>query len=59
MKPYKDELPNGYIEVLKRICKRDKYAALVSETSLRGLGMYATCNIVQIGRASCRERVSS
>jgi hypothetical protein len=52
MKPYKDDLPNGYIEILKRICKREKYAALISEQSLRGLWTHATCNIVPIPDAS-------
>jgi hypothetical protein len=52
MKPYKDDLPNSYTEILKRICKIDSYAALISETSLRGLWTYAACNIVPIPEAS-------
>jgi hypothetical protein len=52
MEPYKDELPNSYIEILKRVCNRDKYAALISEPSLRGLWTYAACNIVPIPKAS-------
>jgi hypothetical protein len=52
MKAYKDDLPNSYIEVLKRICNRDKYGAFVSEPALRGLWTYATCNIVPIPKAS-------
>jgi hypothetical protein len=52
IEPYKEDLPNNYVETLKRICNRDKYGAVISQPSLRGLETYTACNIVPIPEAS-------
>ncbi|KDR11386.1 hypothetical protein L798_14018 [Zootermopsis nevadensis] len=52
IEPYKDDLPNNYVEILKRFCSKDKYGAVMSLSSLRGLETYLPCNIVPIPKAS-------
>jgi len=51
IKPYENDLPNNYTEAVNRVCTRNKYGALISSQSFRGLEMYATCNIMPIPRA--------
>jgi len=51
IKPYEHDLPNNYTEALNRVCTRDKYGALISSQSLRGLEIYATCNVMPIPKA--------